>query len=158
MLLIAAATLAACGGDGSGGSVSVPNVVGDTQAAAGTAITGAGLTVGTVTTQSSSTVASGDVILEDPAAGTNVGSGTAVALFVSSGPATPVVISGTVASGTALTGTVSVYDSSASTQPRSSGGTIGTAGQYSVTVTGFTAPFLIQATGQVGGQGPTVTL
>jgi beta-lactam-binding protein with PASTA domain len=158
MLLIAAATLAACGGNGSGGSVSVPNVVGDTQAAAGTAITGAGLTVGTVTTQSSSTVASGDVILEDPAAGTNVGSGTAVALFVSSGPATPVVISGTVASGTALTGTVSVYDSSASTQPRSSGGTIGTAGQYSVTVTGFTAPFLIQATGQVGGQGPTVTL
>jgi hypothetical protein len=87
MLLFAAATLAACGGNGSGGSVSVPKVVGDTQAAAGIAITGAGLTVGAVTKQSSSTVASGDVILEDPAAGSSVGGGTAVALFVSSGPA-----------------------------------------------------------------------
>ena len=45
--------------------VSVPNVVGDTQAAATTAITGAGLTVGTVTTQSSVTVASGKVISEN---------------------------------------------------------------------------------------------
>jgi hypothetical protein len=72
--------------------------------------------------------------------------------------APPLVISGTVASGTALTGTVSVYDSSAGAQPRSTANAIGTGGQYSVTVTGFTAPFLIQATGQVGGQGPTVTL
>jgi hypothetical protein len=158
LLLIVAATLAACGGNGSGGSVSVPNVVGDTQTAASTAITGAGLTVGTISTQSSSTVASGDVILEDPAAGSNVGSGSAVALFVSSGPPTPVVISGTVASGTALTGVVSVYDSSAKAQPVSSGSAIGTGGQYSLTVTGFTAPFLLQATGQVGGQGSAVTL
>ena len=158
LLLIVAATLAACGGNGSGGSVSVPNVVGDTQTAASTAITGAGLTVGTISTQSSSTVASGDVILEDPAAGSNVGSGSAVALFVSSGPPTPVVISGTVASGTALTGVVSVYDSSAKAQPVSSGSAIGTGGQYSITVTGFTAPFLLQATGQVGGQGSAVTL
>jgi beta-lactam-binding protein with PASTA domain len=68
--------------------VSVPNVVGDTQAAASTAITGAGLTVGTVTTQSSGTVPSGDVISESPAAGTSVASGSAVNLVVSSGSGT----------------------------------------------------------------------
>jgi beta-lactam-binding protein with PASTA domain len=62
-------------------------VAGDAQAAASTAITGAGLTVGTVTTQASSSVPSGDVILEGPAAGSSVGSGTAVGLLVSSGPA-----------------------------------------------------------------------
>ena len=39
--------------------VLVPNVVGLTQAAATTAITGAGLVVGTVTTQASATVAAG---------------------------------------------------------------------------------------------------
>src|SRR5207244_8258823 len=51
--------------------VPVPNVVGQTQAAATSAITGAGLTVGTVTMQSSTTVASGRVISESPAAGTS---------------------------------------------------------------------------------------
>jgi hypothetical protein len=56
IMLIAAAILAACGGDGSGGSLSVPNVVGDTQAAAGMAISGAGLTLGTVTQASSATL------------------------------------------------------------------------------------------------------
>ncbi len=68
--------------------VLVPNVVGDTQAAATTAITGAGLTVGTVTTQSSTTVPSGEVISESPAAGTSVASGSAVNLVVSSGSGT----------------------------------------------------------------------
>ena len=91
--MIAALILTACGGGGdSGGSsgstpVSVPNVVGDTQAAASSAITGAGLTVGTVTTQSSSSVASGKVISENPAAATSVAQGSAVTLVVSSGPA-----------------------------------------------------------------------
>jgi len=68
-------------------TVSVPNVVGDAQTTATSAITGAGLVVGTVTTQSSSTVASGDVISETPAAGTSVNSGSDVNLAVSSGPA-----------------------------------------------------------------------
>jgi beta-lactam-binding protein with PASTA domain len=67
--------------------VDVPNVVDDTQAAAETAITGAGLAVGTVTTASSPTVASGDVISESPVAGTSVDSGSAVNLVVSTGPA-----------------------------------------------------------------------
>ena len=70
-------------------SVSVPGVVGDTQAAATTAITGVGLVVGTATTQSSATVASGTVISQNPAAGVSVASGSAVNLVVSSGPAPP---------------------------------------------------------------------
>ena len=108
MLLIAAATLVACGGNGTGSSVSVPNVVGDTQAAAGTAITGAGLAVGTVTTQSSSTVASGQVISENPAAATSVAKGSAVALVVSTGPQT-YTIGGTVI-GLKSSGTVHVLN------------------------------------------------
>ena len=71
-------------------SVSVPGVVGDSQAAATTAITGDGLVVGTVTTQSSATVASGTIISQNPASGTSVASGSAVNLVVSSGPAPPV--------------------------------------------------------------------
>ena len=66
-------------------SSSVPNMMGDTQAAATTAITGASLVVGTVTQQSSGTVPSGDVISETPAAGTSVASGSAVNLVISTG-------------------------------------------------------------------------
>ncbi len=66
-------------------TVSVPNVVGLTQAAATSAITGAALVVGTVTTASSSTVPSGSVISQTPAAGTSVAAGSAVNLVVSSG-------------------------------------------------------------------------
>ncbi len=68
--------------------VSVPNVVGDTQSAATTAIQNAGLVLGTVTMASSNTVPSGDVISESPSAGTMVNSGTAVNLVVSTGTAT----------------------------------------------------------------------
>ena len=71
---------------GLGGLVSVPNVAGLTQAVATSAIQGAALVVGTVTTASSSTVAAGSVISENPAAGTQVNTGTAVNLVVSSGP------------------------------------------------------------------------
>ena len=67
--------------------VSVPNVVGQTQAAATSAITGAGLVVGTVTQQSSATVAAGLVISESPVAGTSVAAKSAVNLVVSSGAA-----------------------------------------------------------------------
>src|SRR5437868_6581253 len=78
---------------GSGGTppptVPVPNVVGQTQAAATSALTSAGLTAGTVTMQSSTTVASGNVISESPAAGTSVASASAVNLVVSSGATPP---------------------------------------------------------------------
>jgi beta-lactam-binding protein with PASTA domain len=90
------------------GQVAVPNVVGDTQAAATAAITGAGLVLGTVTTQSSSTVASGDVISESPVAGTSVSNGSAVNIVVSTGPAqvaVPNVVGDTKAAATtAITG------------------------------------------------------
>src|SRR6184192_3213511 len=69
--------------------VAVPNVVGETEAAATSAITSAGLTAGTVTMQSSATVASGSVISESPAAGTSVAMASAVNLVVSSGAPAP---------------------------------------------------------------------
>jgi beta-lactam-binding protein with PASTA domain len=84
--------------------VATPNVVGQTQAAATAAITGAGLTLGTVTTASSTTVPSGSVISQNPAAGTQVVTGSAVALVVSSGlpqVATPNVVGQTQAAATA---------------------------------------------------------
>lgn len=65
--------------------VSVPNVTGLTQAAAASAITGASLAVGVVTQQSSSTVAAGSVISQNPTAGQSVAPGTAVDLVVSTG-------------------------------------------------------------------------
>jgi hypothetical protein len=63
----------------------VPNVVTLTQAAATTAITTAGLTVRVVTTVSSTTVPAGSVVSQNPAAGTQVATGTSVAFVVSSG-------------------------------------------------------------------------
>ena len=72
-------------------TVAVPNVAGLTQAAAQTAIAGAGLTVGTVTTQNSDTVPAGDVISQNPAGGTSVAPNSAVDLVVSLGAATVAV-------------------------------------------------------------------
>jgi beta-lactam-binding protein with PASTA domain len=66
--------------------VTVPSVVGTTQAAATTTLTGAGFAVGTITTASSSTVAAGLVISQNPVSGAQVAFGSAVALVVSSGP------------------------------------------------------------------------
>jgi serine/threonine-protein kinase len=56
-----------------------------TQDAAATAITAAKLTVGTVTQQSSNTVAIGKVISQDPASGSSVTEGSPVNLVISSG-------------------------------------------------------------------------
>lgn len=72
---------------GGPGNVTVPDVVGLTQAAAATAITDASLDVGSVTTAGSDTVAAGHVISQDPGAGSSVGAGTDVDLVVSTGPA-----------------------------------------------------------------------
>jgi beta-lactam-binding protein with PASTA domain len=62
-------------------------VVGLTQAAAESAITGAGLVVGSVTQQASETVPAGNVISQDPTGGTSVASSSAVNLVVSTGVA-----------------------------------------------------------------------
>ena len=66
--------------------VAVPNVEGLNQAAATTAITGAKLMVGTVTQQTSNTVATGKVISQDPARGSSVAQGSSVNLVISLGP------------------------------------------------------------------------
>ncbi|GJL57657.1 MAG: hypothetical protein NPIRA03_05140 [Nitrospirales bacterium] len=81
--------------------VAVPNVVGFAQAAAQTAITNADLTVGTVTSANNATVPIGNIIDQNPAAGTNVFQGNAVALVVSLGIAVPNVVG--LAQGTAQT-------------------------------------------------------
>ncbi len=65
--------------------VVVPNVVGKTEAEARSAITSAGLTVGTVTQEYSDTVPAGKVIRQTPSAGTEVDRGSAVNIVVSKG-------------------------------------------------------------------------
>src|SRR5262249_30187625 len=66
--------------------VTVPDVTNITQAAATTILNGANLAVGTVTTQSSTTVAKDLIISQTPVAGASVAPGSAVALVISSGP------------------------------------------------------------------------
>jgi hypothetical protein len=66
-------------------TIAVPNVVGQTQATATSAINGATLVLGTVSTGFSSTIASGSVISQNPAAGTQVAAGTAIAVVISAG-------------------------------------------------------------------------
>src|ERR1700694_6105496 len=66
--------------------MTVPNVEGLTQDAATTAITAAKLTVGTVTQQTSNTVATGKVISQDPASGSSAAQGSPISLVISSGP------------------------------------------------------------------------
>src|ERR1700730_9898367 len=89
--------------------MTVPNVEGLTQDAATTAITAAKLTGGTVTQQSSNTVATGKVISQDPASGNSVAQGSQVNLVISSGPQMVIVpnVEGLTqdAAATAITGT-----------------------------------------------------
>lgn len=66
-------------------SVTVPNVVNQSQAAATTALIAAKLLVGTMTTANSETVPAGNIISQTPTAGTSVAEHTAVALVVSLG-------------------------------------------------------------------------
>jgi serine/threonine-protein kinase len=62
--------------------VHVPDVSGDSQSGAESALSAVGLSVGTVTQQVSSTQSAGSVIAQSPAAGSSVGSGTKVDLTV----------------------------------------------------------------------------
>lgn len=139
-LVLIAAAVTACG-DGSNGSaaaqISVPNVLGDSQAAATTALTGAGLTVGTVTQASSATVAVGSVVSQTPSADTSAAKGSSVALVISTGPQTHTV-GGTLIG---LTGSATVHIlNGADNVPISANGsfTLPTAvaggGHYNVTV------------------------
>jgi hypothetical protein len=66
--------------------VVVPDVTNHTQTGAATTLTAAGLRIGTVTQQPSTTIAAGLVISQNPAANAQVPAGSAVDLVVSSGP------------------------------------------------------------------------
>jgi 6-phosphogluconolactonase len=68
-------------------NISVPNVVGLTQTAATSELAGAGLTLGVITSVSSSIVPSGNVVSQLPAAGALLMTTSPVNLTVSSGPA-----------------------------------------------------------------------
>jgi PASTA domain len=68
------------------GSVTVPNVLGDTLADGESAIVAAGCTVGTVGSAYSSTYPSGEISAQSPAGGATVAPGTAVDLTESLGP------------------------------------------------------------------------
>jgi YVTN family beta-propeller protein len=72
-------------------TVSVPRVVGLTQADATTTLTNAGLTLGAVTTMPSDTIAAGIISSQTPDAGVSVTSRTAVSVVISSGPAAVIV-------------------------------------------------------------------
>ena len=74
--------------------IAVPDVVGDLQVDAVTAITAAGLTVGTVTTSLSDAVPAGHVVSQSPAAGTLVAPGSAVDLVLAVAPGLVVTIDG----------------------------------------------------------------
>ncbi len=79
--------------DGCISSVTVPDVTGMTREAASAALSAGDLTTGSVTQQCSGTVAAGNVIGSDPAAGVTVEAGSGVALVVASGPCTvPVAV------------------------------------------------------------------
>ncbi|MFO7972995.1 MAG: PASTA domain-containing protein [Candidatus Hydrogenedentota bacterium] len=92
--LVAAAALIGCppprdNGNGTGdspdGPVTVPDVAGQAQATAESAIIGAGLIVGNITARLHSSIPEGHVISQDPAAGTSVAPDTAVDFEVSLG-------------------------------------------------------------------------
>ncbi len=70
-----------------GSPVTVPDVVGQPQAAAANTITAATLTVGSIGTRNSPTTPAGSVLSQNPAAGTLVAPGAPVSLVVSLGPA-----------------------------------------------------------------------
>jgi hypothetical protein len=75
----------------SGTNCTVPNVIGQAQSAASTAITAAGCGVGDVSESYSPSIAAGQVISQSPSPTTVIVGGEAVSLLVSKGP-TPVVV------------------------------------------------------------------
>ncbi|MGB4592183.1 MAG: Stk1 family PASTA domain-containing Ser/Thr kinase [Coriobacteriia bacterium] len=69
------------------GSVAVPTVIGMTETEASATVSAAKLTIGTVTTENSEQYPAGEIIRQDPTAGTRVDEGTAVNIVVSAGVA-----------------------------------------------------------------------
>jgi beta-lactam-binding protein with PASTA domain/tRNA A-37 threonylcarbamoyl transferase component Bud32 len=111
-------------------AVNVPNVVGFSQTAAGSAITGATLTVGSQTSACSQSVATGNIASQSPAANTQQPPGTAINLVVSNGPCSatvPDVIQETQAAAmTAISNTPGLTPAFTPVDCSQSGGTVGT--------------------------------
>ncbi len=103
----------------------VPNVVGQTQAAAPRTLANARLAVGSVTLQASPSVPASQVISQSPAAGTSVNDGAWVDLVVSTGPAT-VRPPPTPASGSVRVSIKNVYELSLNFGPLGEGRRAGT--------------------------------
>ncbi len=88
LVVLQAVSLSGIGGlNGQPVATVVPNVVGMSQAAATTAITGAGLTLGAVSSGYSNSEPAGAVMGESPVAGTQANPGSAVAVRLSIGEA-----------------------------------------------------------------------
>jgi serine/threonine-protein kinase len=101
------------------GPATVPSIQDLPKNLAVKAIARAGLTVGRIVQQPSSTVTQGDAINTDPGAGTPLQVGTGVTLFVSSGPApvsVPSVVGDTKAAAQATLGALNIHVNFA-TQP-----------------------------------------
>jgi len=94
--------------------ISVPNTVGSTQIAAAAALLNAGLVVGAVTQQSSTSVASDSVISQSPGAGSMVDLSSSVSLVISNGA--PI----------AVPNEVGLTQASATTSLRNAGVAVGT--------------------------------
>ena len=112
--------LAGCGGGSGPASVAVPDVTQQTQSAATALLSRSNLTVGAVTTQSSSTVAIGAVISENPAAGVLVARSSAISLIVSSGTPVPGFVGATQAMATTILTNANLALGAVSQQPSSS--------------------------------------
>jgi beta-lactam-binding protein with PASTA domain len=139
--------------------VAAPDVVGLPQAQATTSITGASLVLGTVTTQSSTTVAPGVVISQSPAAATQVAQGSAVNLVVSTGVAVPNVVNQTQAAATTTLTNASLIVGTVTTQSSGSvpsGSVISQSPAASAQVAGGTAVNLVISTGPAMVAAPNV--
>lgn len=85
IVLIAGIGLFVANAAGLFGGVTVPNVVGQTESAARSTLTQAGLKVGVISYDISETVEKGKIIRQDPGANAHVEEGTAINLVISSG-------------------------------------------------------------------------
>ncbi len=96
-------------------NVSVPSLIGLSQAAAGQTLGNAGLNVGNVTSVASPQYAAGLVISSNPGTGSSVSPGSSVDIEVSSGPPPPTTTTTAVPSTTSTSTTTSTAPSSSTT-------------------------------------------